>query len=528
MDMADRPIVLVHGYSATGAGFQTWSDRLQRAGGYSADEIDICTYISLNNDISIHDIAEAFNRALRHRWPDETQEFDAIVHSTGMLVVRAWLTLYPKQRGRLKHLIGIAPASFGSPLAHMGRSFVGALIEGNKDILAPDFLQSGTEVLDALELGSKFTWDLAEKDLLGSTPFYGQGPDTPWVFILCGDSPYPGWQQFVNMPGTDGTVRWAGTALNTRKIVVNLVADPDVPAIERLTVVPWSNYNIPVHVRHGYNHSTIQSAPADDLVQLVLDALKVTTWEQYSAWDRQTTQSDVPLENLPGQYQQFIVRAVDERGDGIADYNLQLLRHDTGEAVPIMDINTDPHVYSTDPSYRCFQVDVRDLKNVGEQDVTLRITASSGSQLVGYRGFAGMGGGAGGGASGNAPSPDKFEGEIPLGDFAALQRQRNPDQAPIALFAPLTTTLIELVLTREAIPFDPLLPNSVCWFPSAGTNLLTEYSTATGFGFTEERLEQAAEGIVNGISDKLTGATPQELSDAVKKVILGELKSRFL
>ena len=62
----------------------------------------VCGYRSLTNEISIKDIAEGFDRALRLRTPLATGEpFDAIVHSTGMLVVRSWLTQYGALRAPL-------------------------------------------------------------------------------------------------------------------------------------------------------------------------------------------------------------------------------------------------------------------------------------------------------------------------------------------------------------------------------------------------------------------------------------------
>src|SRR5262249_7697423 len=97
----------------------------------------------LTNEITIKDIAEGFDRALRtHCGTDKDQPFDAIVHSTGMLVLRCWLTTNPIGRQRLKLLIGLAPATFGSPLAHKGRGFIGAIFKGNR-VLGPDFLEAG-------------------------------------------------------------------------------------------------------------------------------------------------------------------------------------------------------------------------------------------------------------------------------------------------------------------------------------------------------------------------------------------------
>ena len=125
--MARNPVVLIHGYSDEGKSFRVWRDAL-KGRGYAVEELPVCNYQSLTNEITIKDIAEGFDRALRtHSRIDKDQPFDAIVHSTGMLVLRSWLTTNPIGLRRLKHLIGLAPATFGSPLAHKGRGFIGAI-----------------------------------------------------------------------------------------------------------------------------------------------------------------------------------------------------------------------------------------------------------------------------------------------------------------------------------------------------------------------------------------------------------------
>src|SRR3982751_1899731 len=113
-----RPLVMIHGYSSEGTAFNALRDALKRSH-IDPIDIDICTYVSLNNEITIKDIAEGLDRAFRNhpQLKDDAQEFDAIVHSTGMLVLRSWLTNYGAAPGanprlkRLKHLIGLAPAT---------------------------------------------------------------------------------------------------------------------------------------------------------------------------------------------------------------------------------------------------------------------------------------------------------------------------------------------------------------------------------------------------------------------------------
>src|SRR5260370_12564441 len=217
-----RPLILIHGYSAEGKDMENLKQALV-ARGIESQDICICNHVSLNNEVTTQDIAEGLDRAFRKHqvFGNETQEFDAIVHSTGMLVLRAWLATggppatNPRLK-RLKHLVGLAPATWGSPQAHKGRTWLGAMVKGNRD-LGPDFLNAGDRVLEGLELGSKFTWDLSHVDLIGPEPFYGKGTDTPFVAVFIGNTPYEGLASLANDPGADGAGRWSGGGLNARK-----------------------------------------------------------------------------------------------------------------------------------------------------------------------------------------------------------------------------------------------------------------------------------------------------------------------
>ena len=92
---------------------------------------------------------------------------------------------------------------------------------------------------------------------------------------------------------------------------------------------------------------------------------------------------DGPLEG----WQQFVVHAKDERGDGISDYLLEVLRQENGEDVPFEEMYTDVHAYRADPSYRCFHI--RLPQGISKEDASLkiRVHASSGTALIGYQGY---------------------------------------------------------------------------------------------------------------------------------------------
>jgi hypothetical protein len=470
-----RPIVLIHGYSAGGLSFKALCNKFSAAG-IAPIDLNIGNYVSLNNEITIKDIAEGFDRALRNNPRlNQNQEFDAIVHSTGMLVIRSWLTNYGAAVGsndrlrRLKHLIGLAPATWGSPQAHKGRTWIGALVKGNKEP-GPDFLDAGDEVLDGLELGSRFTWDLSHLDLLGDAPYYDLGPTTPYVAVFIGNTPYTGVSSVANDPGTDGTVRWAGCGLNTRKISIDLTRTPlgdDGKPRARVSMTPWAGrVDIPMLPVEGRNHATLISDPDDDMVERILSFLKVDDGPGYETWLKAAKEHAEPAmarmlvnpgrgaAGLEGDFksffghlfsdsdqpmdgwQQFVVHVRDERGDPVPDYMIDVLRQQQGEWVEFVEMCTDVHAYGADASFRCFHI--RLPKGIAQSSVPLqiRITASTGTKLMAYQGYG---------------SDEDAKTLTATAKPVIIQVGGLGDAS---LFFPFTTTLVEVLINREPSPLD--------------------------------------------------------------------------
>lgn len=424
-----EPVVLIHGYSDSGASFQRWADVLR-----SKHEVHICTYQSLTNEVTVKDIAEGLDRALRTCAGLNGEEpFNAIVHSTGMLVLRSWLTTYPKRRDRLKRLIGLAPATFGSPVARMGRSWLGAIVKGNKEE-GPDFLEAGDKVLDALELGSPFTWNLAHQDLFCEPEFYGPDRTTPYAFVFCGTEMYGGFRRFVNSPGTDGTVRIAGCALNARKFVIDLSRAAERQpggGDQRITISQNKSIDFPVWLIKGKTHGTILSDPPDYLQDLVKEALQVNTLDEYKTWHAKATEKTRTERERYDQWQQFIVHAVDERGDPISDYQIELYSMADDRQ---LDLQLDPDIYKYDSSFRAYHVDVRELVALTGH-LYVKVIAKSGSALVDYRGVG----------SEKSGQDGIWDAVVPI--TVSTEDGQN-------FFQPFTTTLIELRLNRDPKPFD--------------------------------------------------------------------------
>lgn len=472
-----RPVVLIHGYSATSGDFDKFIPAL-RQHGVEAVDINICNYISLNNEITVRDIAEGLDRAFRtHPGLNNNQEFDAIVHSTGMLVLRTWLTEYgtkvskPRLK-RLKHLVGVAPATWGSPQAHKGRTWLGAMVKGNRQ-LGPDFMEAGDMVLDALELGSRYTWDLAHADLLGAQPCYDGTPDTPWVSIFIGNQPYDGLPSVANDPGTDGTVRWSGCGLNTRKITLDLTRTAE----DRVTITPWgTRQNIPPIAVKGRNHGTILQSPDEGMMKLIGRFLKIGDpgGETHEAWLKDATaygaeglkamQTAAPGDSggIRGQvgsvlsklfhptgksiegWQQFVVRAMDERGDPIRDYMIEIeFQEPDGTWQRFEQMYTNCHPYSTDPSLRCFHIRLGKGLSTSNAPLRARISAHTGSELVAYQGY-----------DSNGVGHAMQKGDDPEDRSVIIDIHNNLGRQNGTFFFPFTTTLVEILLNREPFPLE--------------------------------------------------------------------------
>jgi len=440
--MSRPPIVLLHGYSDHARSFQRWREVLQGAG-YDARSIHVGDYVSQSNEITIKDIAEGFDRALREEAGlNADEEFDAVVHSTGGLVIREWLATYGSRRRRLKRLVALAPASFGSPLAHRGQSWLSSVFKGERE-LGPDFMETGHRVLSGLELGSSYTWDLAHRDLLGEEAVFDETDNSPFPFVMIGLKDYGRIKRlFIGDPGSDGTVRWAGAAMNARKIEIDLTREPGEDASGWFKPAPWRNIDIPFALVPGLNHGTILRDPSEDLVEMVLKALEVGDMDQYRDWAESysTLREDRLEEAKEHHWQQFVVRVVDERGDPVPDYYLELAAN--GEILE--DFSLDVHPFMKDESFRCFHVNLTKLKLEERTMLELRLAARSGTELVAYHGAGSEVFTRGGELKETVEDDPAWDARL---DMTSLLHDKE-----VKFFFPFTTTLVQIRLNREPMP----------------------------------------------------------------------------
>jgi hypothetical protein len=354
----------------------------------------------LDDDVKVEDVAKRMQVVIEDLKSKGSlvSPFDMIVHSTGGLVARQWLTtFYPTGAAcPLKRLLMLAPANFGSKLAAMGQSMLGRLIKGWKN-----WFHTGREMLRALELASPFQWELAQRDLFvpegqaaAPSPY---GANGVWPFVIIGTHPYNELlRQIVNESGADGTVRVPAANLNVYGITIDFSANEENP-----TKTPWQlrhgDWQFPFAVLPDRNHGTIitpedngsigsTSAAQARLGELILEALAcdssakyvdmaTNTWPQISeataalAGDAAVRDGIFPEEQPNpeyfNQYLQVIARVLDDHGAEVGDYFLEFFAPDVRSDDDVVYFHSkvleDVHPDQDCPANRCLFIDRTDL-----------------------------------------------------------------------------------------------------------------------------------------------------------------------
>ena len=381
-------IAIVHGWSDSSKSFQNLRAFLA-ANGRTAQQIWLGDYVSTDDDVRVEDVAKRMHAVLRKAIGkgDLAPTFDLIVHSTGGLVAREWVTRLHEtgEPCPAKKIIMLAPANFGSPLAAMGKSMIGRVAKGWNN-----WFQTGTEMLRGLELASPYQWNLARRDLVdaqGARPG-PYGGDKVWPFVIVGARGYPaGLKRIVNEDGSDGTVRAAAANMNAVGMTIDFSIDR-----EKAVVTPWSWRNgadeIPFAIVPDRDHNSIHEPALDTgataevrrrLGQLILEALDCKTVDQYRAiarsWREATekvsdyARDDVRARAFPKnapkaeafhQFMQIVVRVRDDHNQPVNDYFVEFFSpgggkdSDDAEVFFQRQILGDVHVNQQMPSLRCF------------------------------------------------------------------------------------------------------------------------------------------------------------------------------
>ncbi|MEW6536739.1 MAG: hypothetical protein AB1454_14110 [Candidatus Auribacterota bacterium] len=399
--MSDIPVLILHGWSDTSASFKPLANFL-RNNGRQVIDIWLADYVSMHDEVTIYDLGNAMGRAIREqKIPESKHSFDVIIHSTGALVVRQYLLQYfygKPDQCPIQHLVMLAPANFGSPLASAGQSVTGRFFKGWK---WDGMFQTGKKVLDALKLASPITFRMAERDLFNpENPLFK--PEHIFTTILVGSEAYTNPMRAVlHENGSDGTVRVATANLNASMLKVIFSNAPDAEP-EKITVAPQYD-PIAFCVAEGHNHGSItkpESANFPELGGLILKSLDIATPSEYrSHVDMlRTLTENLYNQTHPGkksewyhQYQHIVTCAKDQFGAEIGDYMIEFFEEaDKSDRIMVKlhsEVLEEVTLFEPGSGYRSFFFDLTDLKREildnGHQ-VDMSISAAAVSERIKY------------------------------------------------------------------------------------------------------------------------------------------------
>ena len=383
-------LVFVHGWSVTSTGtYGELPARLKaeaaRAGGPGLDvaHVHLGQYVSFRDEVRLEDVARAFDRAIARVLAEAGpgRRFACITHSTGGPVVREWLDRFHVQPGTLdacpmSHLVMLAPANFGSALAQLGKSRLGAMKAWFNGV------EPGQGVLDWLELASPESLALNLRWIHDYPALALTARANPvFPFVLSGDAIdrklYDHVNAYTGETGGDGVVRLAAANLNATHVVLEqpalapgealASARKRLRTLRRVSVAKSADcaFKIIPGVSHSGTAMGIMASVRDDgrphpTVDAILRCLGVRDGAGYAALCRafdaenamhQDASRRVEVERIPvlpdrvylhDPHAMVVFRLLDDTGARVPDMNLLLT------AGPNADPNQLPEGFMTD------------------------------------------------------------------------------------------------------------------------------------------------------------------------------------
>lgn len=432
-NMAVRPIIVIHGWSDDAKGMRHLVKLIEKHLQRPVKQLYIANYISMNDLVTMDDLVVAMDRAWDEAKISRTiHANDVIVHSTGGLIIRDWLTrFFNTYNPPVKHLLMLAPANFGSPLAQKGRALIGRIVKG---LSSPYLFQTGANILRALELASPYTWQLAMRDRFGKDNYYDKNKIL--TTVLVGNKGFTGLAAAANEPGCDGAVRVSTTNLNAAHMTIDFIENAKQPSVNIRT----SKGRVAFRILDGENHYTIvakDKGPNNpDTINAILDALVVEDKDFITYCKSCAKQTQQVMEkrktNVYQQgYQNTVIHTSNQFDKPVEDYFLEFYKQKNNcpfsETFHSQVINS-VHAYTGDSSYRSLFVNCTALENLTEKQATpfsMSISALPDlkDHVVGYR------------------SSDKAI-------FGALQI----DQKEKSIFYENRTLMVSITIKREQLP----------------------------------------------------------------------------
>ena len=412
MSAHPNPLIILHGWSDHSQAFEPLARELARRG-RSVLPLWLGDYVSMEDAVTVDDVAQALEAALQTLILARSLQapLDMIVHSTGGLVARAWLSRFDRHRTEpwLARLVMLAPANHGARLASTGKSLVVRLSMG-----LPHGFQTGAQMLNALELGSPWQWSQSLSDVLHDASLGEAGPavygsQACMPFVLAGTRGYQSLlRQAFNEPGADGVVRAAAANLNCRGATLDFSVDPSEPVF-----TPWAPRDDLAPYALGLmpdeDHTSITEAQGALTLSCILQALDcpredaayrqvVQEWEDRNAQvcDGRT---DADSTSAQHHYLQLNTFVVDDRGSPVEDHFIEFSAPDPQRDERAMSyfhaqVLEHCHKNQVNSACRCFYIDRSDLMNGfypqvaagAAAELRLSISAAAPSTRVSYLG----------------------------------------------------------------------------------------------------------------------------------------------
>lgn len=403
-----KPLLIIHGWSDEADSFVALASAIETASNRTVLSVFLGNYVSLDDDVQMKDLVNGLQRAWQQqKLPTDTKSIDVIIHSTGGLVIRDWMDTHYSAKGLkppINNLLMLAPANFGSPLAHKGRALYGRVIKGFN---AKKRFQTGTHILKALEMASPYSWELAQRDRFQDNAMTATGVRTT---VIVGNTGYSGISSLANELGSDGTVYVATANLNCAAIEVSFPAGDRRP---QFNAIRKSRGDTAFLLMDDFNHSSIaykdhKHAENDALLGFILRALEISNTENFKKWIQDCDDHTAAVLALHGEardshkhgFQNTVFRVRDDQGFDVQDYVIEFY-NDTakGDDDRLAELfNKEAvvkvHAHKDNGSYRSFMIDCSALyRIIAAQDQVLNISISAmpdlneERNLVGYRSF---------------------------------------------------------------------------------------------------------------------------------------------
>ncbi len=380
--MSNKKVFLIHGWSVrTTQTYQALHLKLAEYG-FELQNIFLGRYVSLENKVEISDLSKAMHKAigieLENNW---NQPFHIITHSTGGMITKHWMIHqytgdFSAPKG-LQNIVHLAAPHFGSRLAHHGNSMLGQVMELG---------QAGKKVLEALELGSKLSWNLNEK-LFDHANWKDKGIR---IFNLIGDRVKK--DLFISRifpaafeSGSDMVVRVASGNLNFQRFELD-GRNNTFSLFGAVTDIPFGALYEYTHSNDDYgilNNIKKRSTLGKKLnLKLILDCLKVSDETGYEVVRESLRKATSETREKRQGFAQLDFRFHDDVGNPINDYVFKLGATVNGKEVASKTI-VHTHKNKCHPNHFTVFINLKHLEP--QYSYFMDLNSDSGSKLFSYQ-----------------------------------------------------------------------------------------------------------------------------------------------